>query len=139
MIIDEIRNIESKKKDLRSFGLTMGVVAGLLGGLFLWRDKDHYLYFLAVSGVFFALGLFLPNLLKPLHKVWMSLAVVMGWVMTRLILFVLFFLVVTPLGLLARLLNRDLLRLKIDKNSGGSYWIPARKEKVKKSDYERQF
>jgi len=53
VIIDEIRNIESKKKDLRSFGLTMGVVAGLLGGLFLWRDKDHYLYFLAVSGRFF--------------------------------------------------------------------------------------
>ncbi|NOY39131.1 MAG: hypothetical protein GXO95_02550 [Nitrospirae bacterium] len=69
----------------------------------------------------------------------MTLAVLMGWVMTRLILFVLFFMVVTPIGLLARILNRDLLRLKIDRDSCSSYWIPKRKEEVKKSDYERQF
>ncbi len=139
MIIEEIRNIKSQKKDLRSFGLTIGIVAGLIGGLLLWRHKDHYLYFLIVSGIFVTLGLFLPNLLKPLQKAWMTLAVLMGWVMTRLILFVLFFLVVTPIGLLARLLNRDLLRLKIDRNSCNSYWMPKRKEEVKKSDYERQF
>ncbi|VAX32560.1 hypothetical protein MNBD_NITROSPIRAE02-710, partial [hydrothermal vent metagenome] len=92
MIIEEIRNIKSQKKDLRSFGLTIGIVAGLIGGLLLWRHKDHYPYFLAVSGIFIAFGLFLPNLLKPLQKAWMTLAVLMGWVMTRLILFVLFFL-----------------------------------------------
>ena len=139
MIIEEIRNIKSQKKDLRSFGLTIGIVAGLIGGLLLWRHKDHYLYFLAVSGIFIAFGLFLPNLLKPLQKAWMTLAVLMGWVMTRLILFVLFFLIVTPIGLLARLLNRDLLRLKIDRNSCNSYWMSKRREEVKRSDYERQF
>lgn len=139
MIIEEIRNIKNQRSDLRSFGLTIGIIAGLLGGLFLWYGKDHYLYFLIVSAIFSTLGLFLPNLLKPFHKVWMTLAVIMGWVMTRLILFVLFFLVVTPIGLLARFLNRDLLRLKVDKAPRSSYWIPKRREKVKKSDYERQF
>ncbi|VAX27586.1 hypothetical protein MNBD_NITROSPIRAE02-1288 [hydrothermal vent metagenome] len=89
--------------------------------------------------MFIAFGLFLPNLLKPLQKAWMTLAVLMGWVMTRLILFVLFFLIVTPIGLLAWLLNRDLLRLKIDRNSCNSYWMSKRREEVKRSDYERQF
>jgi len=139
VLIEEIRNIKSQKSDLRSFGLTIGIVTGLIGGMLLWRNRDYYLYFLIVSGVFLASGLMLPNLLKPFHKAWMTLAVIMGWVMTRVILFVLFFLVVTPIGLLARLLKRDLLRLKIDRNNCSSYWIQRGREEVKRSDYERQF
>ncbi|NOZ26111.1 MAG: hypothetical protein GXO94_08510 [Nitrospirae bacterium] len=138
MILEEIRNIKSRRRDLRSFGLTMGVVLGIIGGVLLWRNREFYPYFLIASGVFFSLGLLLPDLLKPLHKAWMSLAVVMGWVMTRFILFALFFLVVTPIGLLARLLSRDMLRLKIDRDSS-SYWIKRSGNDVRRADHERQF
>jgi len=138
VILEEIRNIKSRRRDLRSFGLTMGVVLGIIGGVLLWRNREFYPYFLIASGVFFSLGLLLPDLLKPLHKAWMSLAVVMGWVMTRFILFALFFLVVTPIGLLARLLSRDMLRLKIDRDSS-SYWIKRSGNDVRRADHERQF
>ncbi len=139
MLIEEIRNIKSSRKDLRSFGLLIGGVAGVLGCLLLWRGRDNYLYFLALSAAFISSGLLMPVVLKPLHKVWMALAVVMGWVMTRLILLVLFFVVVTPVGLLARLLKRDLLNLKLDRSAPSSYWIPRKGGREEKSDYERQF
>ncbi len=139
LLLEEIRNIKSRKSDLRSFGLTMGAVTGLIGVVLLWRGRDLYPYFLSVSGVFLASGLLLPGVLKPFHKAWMTLALMMGWVMTRVILFVLFFLVVTPLGLTARILGRDALGLKIDRDARSSYWIERTKEEVKKADYERQF
>ncbi len=82
MIIEPIKNIKSGRSDLRKFGITVGIVLGLLGGLLFWRGKDSYLYFLMLSATFLLLGLVVPILLKPIHKVWMTLAVLMGWFMT---------------------------------------------------------
>jgi len=138
VIIEEIKNIKSGKRELRKFGITVGIVLGLLGGLFLWRGRDTYSYFLILSAAFLLLGLVVPILLKPIHKVWMTLAVLLGWLMTRVILSVLFYLVVTPIGLLARLFRKDFLELKFNGN-GDSYWIPKGKVKFERSDYERQF
>jgi len=138
MIIEEIKKIKSEKKDLRQFGITMGIVLALLGGLFLWREKDCYFYFLMLSIVFFFIGLALPVLLKPIHKVWMTLAILMGWVVTRVIMITLFYLVVTPIGLLTRLCGKDFLNIKSEKNVN-SYWIPRKTIKADKKKYENQF
>ena len=138
MIIEEIKNIKSGKKELRKFGITMGAVFVVIGGLLWWRGKDYYLYFLGLSAAFFFFGLAIPSLLKPIHKFWMALAVLMSWVMTRVILCILFYLGITPMSFLANLFGKDFLGLKFGKNINSSYWIP--KEKTKnKSDYERQF
>lgn len=138
MIIEEIKSINSSTKELRKFGLTVGIALALIGGLFLWRGKDHYFFFFILSGALLVIGLAAPILLKPIHKIWMSLAVLLGWFMTRVILIVLFYLVVTPIGLLARLCGKDFLNLKFD-NNADSYWISKERIKFKKSDYERQF
>jgi len=135
MIYKEIKSIKSDKKELRKFGITMFVALGLLGGLFFWRGRDYYTCFLILSAVFLFLGIAAPILLWPVHKVWMTLAVVMGWVMTRVIMTILFYLIVTPLGLIARLSGKDFLGVKIDRNAE-SYWIP---KKVTVVDYEKQF
>ncbi len=139
MIIEEIRNIKSDKKTLRKFGLTMGIFLGLLGGFFFWRKKDYYFYFLIFSEVFLFLALFSPFLLKPLHKAWMTFSILLGWLMTRVILVVLFYLVVTPIGLLARLMGKDFLDLRFSRQAAKSYWLPKKKVRFKKSNYERQF
>jgi len=138
VIIEEIKNIKSGKRELRKFGIVVGIVLGLLGVLFLWRGKDTYSYFLILSAAFLILGLAVPILLKPIHKVWMTLAELLGWLMTRVILSVLFYLVVTPIGLLARLSGKDFLDSKFDRNAN-SYWIPKGTVKFEKSNYERQF
>ena len=138
MIIEEIKKIKSEKKDLRQFGITMGIVLALLGGLLLWREKDYYFYFLMLSIAFFFIGLALPVLLKPIHKIWMTLAILMGWVVTRVIMIALFYLVVTPIGLLTRLCGKDFLNIKSEKNVN-SYWIPRKTIKADKKKYENQF
>lgn len=138
MIIEAIKNIKSGRSDLRKFGITVAIILGVLGGLFLWRGRDYYSYFLMLSAVFLLLGLVVPVLLKPIHKVWMTLAVLLGGLMTRVILSVLFYVVVTPIGLFARLFGKNFLDLKFDRNAD-SYWIPKGKVKFERSDYERQF
>lgn len=138
MIIEEIRKIKSGEKELKEFGLTVGAVVGLLGLLFLWRGKSFYLYFLLTSALLILNGLIKPALLKPIQKVWMSFAVIMGWFMARVILTVLFFLIVTPIGIIFKLLRKDIIGVKIDKEAE-SYW--AKKDNINKdkSSYEKQF
>ena len=138
MIIEEIKNIKSGKSDLRQFGITMGIVLILFGGLFLWRDKDYYIYLFILAAVFIISGIVVPVVLKPIHKIWMTISIILGWIMTRVILSVLFYVVITPTRCLARLFGKQFLDLKIDK-SLKSYWIPKKELKLNKADYERQF
>ncbi|MBL7129783.1 MAG: hypothetical protein ISS45_00015 [Candidatus Omnitrophica bacterium] len=138
MIIEGIRNIKSGKKELRQFGVTLGIVLGLLGGLFLLRQKDCYFYFFIFSAVFLFLCLIAPIVLKPVQKVWMSLAIIIGWFVTRVILTVLFYLVVTPISILARVVGKDFLDLRFDRNAK-SYWIPKKLTKFDKRSCENQF
>ncbi len=138
MIIEEIKNIKSGRSDLRKFGITMGIVLGLLGGLFLWRGRVYYQYFFVLSPIFLLLGLIAPILLKPIQKVWMSLAIIIGWFMSRLILIILFYLILTSVGLLARLFGKQFLDLRINK-SHKSYWIYKKQKEFERKNYERQF
>ena len=138
MIIQEIKNIKSGGKELREFGITIGIVLSLLGGLFLWRGKTYCTYFFMLAAVFILLGVTAPIILKPIQKIWMTLAIVIGWVMSRVILIILFYLIVTPIGLLARLFGKDFLSRKFDK-AAGSYWIIRKSTGFDKRSYENQF
>lgn len=138
MLIEEIKNIKSGKSDLRKFGITVGIVVGLIGGLLLWKDRESYPYFLTISVFLIVSGILFPKVLLPLQRVWMTIAVIMGWFMTRVILSILFYLVFTPIGLIARLMGKEFLELKIDKRRD-SYWIYRKEKPYDRRDYERQF
>ena len=138
-MIEEIKNIKSSKQDLRKFGFTVGIVLVLLGGVFWWRGREFYVYVLAAGGLLLFFGWAWPIVLKPIQKVWMTLAVVLGWFMTRVILSLLFYLVFVPIGRIARLFGNDFLDLKLN-SSADSYWIgkDTQQEKSKEA-YEKQF
>ena len=138
MIVQDIKNIKSGKRELRKFGLTVGIALGIFGGLFLWRGKEYYDILFYIGGSFILLGLAIPIVLKPIQKVWMTLAIILGWVMTRVILSILFYVVVTPIGLISRLFGKEFLDLKFDKDAQ-SYWVPKQSPRTDKSDYEKQF
>jgi len=138
MLLEEIKNIKSEKKDLRSFGITFGVVLGILAGALWWKGKDTYSIFVVLSLGFFFFGLLLPNLLKPLQKVWMAFAVVLGFFMTKVILSILFYVVFTFIGLSARLFGKKFLGQNIDR-SKKSYWIRRKPQAFDKTHYDRQF
>lgn len=138
MLIDEIKNIKTDKKTLKKFGLTFAVVFIILGSLFWWRGKNYYFYCFIFSSIFLITGFLLPLLLKPIYKLWMALALVLGYVMTRVILSVLFYSILTPVGLIGKLLGNQFLDLKMDKTKE-SYWNYRKTKPFNKYDYEKQF
>ena len=99
---------EVTRKDLRSFGLIVGGVFAVIG---LWpvvrRGGDYRAWALALSVLLIAPALVFPAVLKPFHRVWMKLGEILGWINTRIILGAIFFGVVTPMGLIRRLLGKD--------------------------------
>jgi hypothetical protein len=116
----------------------VGGVLILIGLFFFFRHPERTLYFICPGGVLIALGMFWPAILRYAYIAWMSLAFALGFIMAHLILTVFFYLVVTPIGLIARLAGKDFLSLKLDRHAT-SYWI-ARENKDKSAiDYERQF
>jgi hypothetical protein len=113
---------KSEKRILREFGLTVGIAFGVLAALLFWRERSHYVYFAWLAGAFILLGLVVPGILKPVRKGWMTAAAAMGWVMTRVILTVLYFGVFTPIAFIAKLAGKRFLHLAIDP-SAESYWV----------------
>ncbi|HOW58876.1 MAG TPA: SxtJ family membrane protein [Candidatus Omnitrophota bacterium] len=138
MVLSEIKKIDSSRKKLREFGFLVGGVLVALGILFWWRGRIFYPYFFIPGIVLVMAGAFLPSALMPFQKIWMSAAVLLGWVMTRLILSVLFFLVVTPMSMILRLIGKDILDQKLEP-SQESYWKSCSQATGSPSDYERQF
>ncbi len=137
-IIDEIKKIDSGKEKLREFGFVVGGVSAALGVVLGWRGRAHYPYFLYPGLVLVLLGAVVPAVLKPLQKAWMSLAVLMGWVMTRVLLSVLFFIAVTPIALFLRITGKDLLNLRFP-SKDPSYWKACPEKPHNPGDYEKQF
>lgn len=126
------------KKNLRKFGITMGVVFLVITLLIFIKHRYIAVSVSIISFLFFALALFIPRSLKLLYSLWMKFAFVLAWINTRLILFILFYLIFTPLGLSMKIFGADLLDRKIDK-SRNSYWKKKEKKHFNLSDYERQF
>jgi Saxitoxin biosynthesis operon protein SxtJ len=138
MISQEIKNIKESKKDLKKFGISVGTVLVLIAIVLFWRHKGGYIYF-CIAGVLLMLaGLIRPGVLKPLNKAWMTIAILMGWVMTRVILTILFYIVLTPTVFFAKVFKKNFLDLKIDK-SRDTYWELRETRFSRKEDYEKQF
>ena len=137
-MFEEIKDIKSTKKELREFGLTIGIILVILGAVALWRGKPIAPYFLGVGALFIIFGLVLWRLLKPLQKVWMSFSIVLGFFVSRFILTVLFYGTITPISFVMKLLGKDILDEHIDKTRT-SYWHEIDTEKKDKKSYENQY
>jgi hypothetical protein len=122
---------------LRRFGLTVGIAFLALGALMLWRHRGAWPIPGGVGAALLLLAGVAPVVLRPIERVWMRLALALGWVMTRVVLGIIFVLVFTPAGLARRLLRRDPMELRLDR-SAASYWhrrasegeAPERMEKM---------
>jgi len=137
-ILFEIKNIKETKKDLRKFGISVGIILIVISAILFWNEKNSYLYFGITGAVLGILSITFPKILKPINKIWMSLAIVMGWLMTRAILIILFYIVLTPIAFIAKIFKKNFLNLKIDK-SVNSYWEVRENKNFNKSDFENQF
>ncbi len=139
MILEDLRNLKTGRRELRKFGLMVGGVFLVMGLLLLLKSRAAAPYLLGTGAVLVILGAALPPILKPLYVAWMAVAFALGFVVSHVILTAFFFLVITPVGLIARLFGKDFLRLKLDPIAR-SYWI-ARESRGPRppSYYEQQF
>jgi polyferredoxin len=137
-MIEEIKNLKSEKSDLRKFGITIGTVLFIIAGFFFWKEKESFQLFLTIGIILFVTGIAIPIILKPVYWAWMVFATILGWFMTRVILSLLFYVIVTPIGLISRLFRKQFLELKWDK-SQDSYWNYRESKELERSNYENQF
>lgn len=139
-IREQLRTLDQSQKALRTYAfITTGALAVLGALLFFLSKKPHWgLWLWGIGGAFLLVGLVAPVVLKPVHYVWMALTFLLGAIMTTLLLTLLFFLVVTPIGLLVRRVKGDLLNQKIDR-SAASYWVKREPREFDPQRYERLF
>ena len=105
----------------RNFGIVFSIVFLIIA---LWpflKQNDLRLWSLSISGIFLVLGLFNSKLLSPLNKIWFKFGMFLGSFIAPIVMGIVFFLVVTPTGLIMKLLRKDLLNLK--KNKKETYWL----------------
>ena len=139
MITNQYLN-RQKKKQLRQFGLMVGGVLVLIGLWKLYQGKHETarLILWSVGGLLIITSTIVPTLLTPIYWLWMKLAHLLGWVNTRLLLGIIFFVIITPMAVVMKVFGRDALNRKIDKNVD-SYWIPRPPIASIKEHCERQF
>ena len=133
-----MEKLHTDKVTLRKFGNIMGVALLVIALIVFFKHRQLPVALLALSILFFILGACLPSVLRLPYIAWMRLAFCLGWINTRILLFFLFYLIFTPIGLGMRLFGVDLLGKRIEKGKL-SYWKKKEQKEFVPAEYEHQF
>ena len=123
-----------KTSSNKSFGIVFFVVFLLIALYPMTKDNDLRLWSLIISLIFLTLGLINSIILTPLNRLWFKFGIFLGKIISPIILGIIFFLIVTPTGILLRLFGKDVINLKY--NNDSSYWI---KKTGPKNNMKNQF
>jgi uncharacterized membrane protein HdeD (DUF308 family) len=133
----ELNNLDTSPKRLKSFGIIVGGIFLAIGIWIFFKSESTFAYLLGFLGIFLILGgLLFPRNLIGIYKIWMGTAFALGWIVSRTILVLLFYLIVTPIGFIAKLFNKHFMDVNFE-NKDKSYWIA--KSSVHKIDYEKMY
>lgn len=122
-IIREMIRKSADRREIRKFAVPIAVLLLAVGLFALWKEKSFAWPLIGFSAGLAAAGCLVPVILRPLYVPWMLLSLVLGWVMTRVLLTFTYFIMMTPIGLVRRLLGKDSLGLSFP-GEGDSYWVP---------------
>lgn len=138
MILKEIKNIKSSESDLKKFGNLMGIILIVIAIILIMGKSYYYPYFAIAGLALIVFAYMFPIVLKPFQKAWMSLAVLLGWISTRLILSALYYLVITPIAIIAKAAGKKFLDTKLDRQRV-SYWNYRAIKNYDAAGSEKQF
>ena len=105
----------------RNFGIVFSIVFLLIAIYPLINNDELRIWSLIIAIIFFILGLINSKVLTPLNKLWSKFGLLLGRIVSPVIMGIIFFLVVTPIAVIMRIIGKDLLNLKFNKDK--SYWI----------------
>ncbi len=134
----ELKRLKVSPKELRKFSYLVGAVLILIGvaGIFKhWYDSAVAAIWIGAA-LLVLCGLVKPKLLRRVYLAWMGFAFALGWVVSRVILILLFYLIITPIGAAARLFGKKFIDISFP-GSSDSYWVS--RENSKKINYEKLF
>ena len=128
----------SSRREQRAFGLVMAaaIVVVTLVHWLIRGDLATWPFY--VSGAFFVLSLVAPAALKPVFVVWMKFAEVLNWIMTRLLLGIVFYLMITPTRVLMRIFSDDPLKRRFEPDAE-TYWEEPDEQPEDPARYENMF
>jgi hypothetical protein len=129
--------INATPKEVRKFGLMFSGICVLLVLFMVYKGSEHWPWAAVGSAFFLITGLVGYPILRPIYIGWMKFAFALGWLNTRILLGLFFYLIITPTGLVMRLLGKDLLDEKFEPEVA-SYW-KKRTEPFDPRTMERQF
>lgn len=137
-IYADYRRLDKSSAKAASFGYLFAVIFSILGIAILIAGKvpQRSFIFLTLAFLFVLSARFFPSFLKPLFSAWMILSLLLGWIMSRLLLTIVFFIVITPISFLMKLLGKDPLNRRFDKNAP-TYWSTKLHDPQK--DFQKQF
>ena len=127
-----MKNIKTSSN--KSFGIVFFIVFIIISLYPLVNQEDIRIWSLVIAFIFFILALLNSKILTPMNKIWTRFGIFLGNFISPIVMGIIFFFVVTPIGLLLRLFGKDVLNLK--KNKFSTYWI---KKTNQKSSMEKQF
>ncbi len=131
--------INLDKKQIRTFGLGLAVILSIFAVLNFFKGHQTVAVTLLIFGTVSAvLAILCQPLLKPVYIVFIKIAHVLGWINTRILLGLIFYVIITPIGFILKIFGKDLLDRKIELDKQ-SYWIKRENVATEKSRYEKQF
>jgi carbamoyltransferase len=137
-LIEDIKKIEATSKNIKKFALALSVVILVFNG-FLYAFKGYiYFWMLLLALVLSVSALIKPNILKYIYKAWTTIALIIAWIINTIILSIVFYVVVTPIALIARIAKKEFLEIKID-NKTKSYWHDLKESNKDIAAYKGQF
>lgn len=124
-----MKNQKIKIGSNKSFGIVFSIVFLVIAFWPMLNGNEINYWSLAISIVFLILGLINSKILTPLNKIWFKFGILLGNVVGPIVMGIIFFLIVTPISIIMKLLGKDLINLK--KNNNNSYWIEKNNQKSK--------
>ncbi len=127
-------------RELRGFGFTFSGVAAVFALFLWWRGRTAGAsWFLAAAVSFLFVGALVPGLLRPFHGPWMKFAEILGYINTRILLSLFYFIGITPTGLLMRIFGKDPMGRTFKHKDAPSYWTKPIRHEDGARHFDRQF
>ena len=139
-IFQEIKTLDTSSKEIRKFGLVIAIALGVIGSFVYVKfgNLDVGGWFWGIGLLFLILGFILPSVLRPVYRIWMLLAYFIGGIVSRVILTVLYYVVLTPTGLVLRLFGKDVLDQRFEKDKE-SYWVKKDYAGITRKQYRKMY
>ena len=128
------------RRDLRNFGITFGVVALVIAAFFAWKGRTPPAQAFGIASlIFFLAAALVPGLLRPVFGPWMKFAEILGYINTRILLGLFYYVGVTPTGLLMRLAGKDPMTRTFKQKNAPTYWSKPPVHMDGSRHFDRQF